>query len=278
VIDALNLFEENNPGLFGGPEFDVMDLIRQDDDWGVVSLIDSSQLQDNPEVLTTFLLWLLERLTSTLPEVGDEEIPKLVFFFDEAHLMFSDAPKEFVNGVLKTVKRIRSKGVGIFWISQSAADIPEKILEQCANRIQHSLRASTPKQLRELKKTAETFPLSARYDIVTELTSMAIGEALVCVIDDDGRPTPPAVTLLYVPMSSMEPMDEDEIWEYVRSSPLQVKYLEMERRWNIERMEKEFAPAPEVKTREATPPPTPLVRAYNGSSPVGVIVDSEWGA
>lgn len=283
VIDALNLFEENNPGLFGGPEFDVMDLIRIErdsdgSDWGTVSLIDSSQLQDTPEVLTTFLLWLLERLASQLPEVGDQEVPKLVFFFDEAHLMFSDAPKEFISGVLKTIKRIRSKGVGVFWISQSASDIPEKILEQCASRIQHALRVATPKQLRELRKTAETFPLSARYDIVTELTSMAIGEALVCVIDDDGRPTPPAVTMMYVPLSSMEPMDEDEIWEHTRRSPLQLKYLDMEREWRQSREASAMPPEPEVRTRD-TAPPNPLARAYSprDAVPVGVLVDDEWG-
>lgn len=278
IIDALNLFEHNNPGLFGGPEFDVMDLIRTDQDWGVVSLIDSSKLQDTPEVLTTFMLWLLESLAKHLPEVGDEEIPKLVFFFDEAHLMFADAPKEFVRGVLKTIKRIRSKGVGVFWISQSAADIPEAILEQCANRIQHSVRASTPKQLRELKKTADTFPISAQYDILRELTSMAIGEALVCVIDDDGRPTPPAVTLIYAPRSSMSPMDEYEIAEYVSGSLLQLKYLDMEREWNQSRMASSMPPEPEVKVRVASAPPTPYARAYSGSqSPVGVLVDDEWG-
>lgn len=279
VIDALNLFEENNPGLFGGPEFDVMDLIRDDDGWGMVSLIDSSQLQDNPEVLTTFLLWLLEKLTSALPEVGDLEIPKLVFFFDEAHLMFTDAPKEFIRGILKTVKRIRSKGVGIFFISQSAADIPDSILEQCANRIQHAVRANTPQQLRELKKTADTFPLSARYDILSELTSMAIGEALVCVIDDDGRPTPPAVTLIYVPRSSMEPMDEDEIRQYTKRSLLQLKYLDMEREWNQSREASAMPPEPVLRVREATPPPNPLTRSYSprDAVPVGVLVDDGWG-
>lgn len=279
VIDALNLFEENNPGLFGGPEFDVMDLIRDDDGWGMVSLIDSSQLQDNPEVLTTFLLWLLERLASQLPEVGDLEVPKLVFFFDEAHLMFTDAPKEFVHGVLKIVKRIRSKGVGIFFISQSAADIPGPILEQCANRIQHAVRASTPQQLRELKKTADTFPLSARYDILSELTSMAIGEALVCVIDDDGRPTPPAVTLIYVPRSSMAPMDDAKIREHTRRSLLQLKYLDMEREWRQSRELSTMPPEPVLRIREATPPPNPLARAYEprDAVPVGTLIDDGWG-
>jgi DNA helicase HerA-like ATPase len=278
IIDALNLFEHNNPGLFGGPEFDVMDLIRTDREWGTVSLIDSSKLQDTPEVLTTFMLWLLESLVKHLPEVGDQELPKLVFFFDEAHLMFADAPKEFVRGVLKIIKRIRSKGVGVFFISQSAADIPEAILEQCANRIQHSLRASTPKQLRELKKTAETFPISAQYDITRELTSMAIGEALVCVIDDDGRPTPPAVTLMYVPRSSMSPMEDYEIAEYVSESQLQLKYLDMEREWQQTREGSAMPPEPEIRVREVATPPKPFARAYSGSTDaVGTIVDDVWG-
>lgn len=279
--NALNLFEDNNPGLFGGPEFDVIDLIRKDEDWGMVSLIDSSKLQETPEVMTTFFMWMLEQLVKHLPEVGDQELPKLVVFLDEAHLLFQDAPKEFVQSVLKTVRRIRSKGVGIFFISQSAADIPDSILEQCANRVQHALRASTPKQIRELKKTAETFPISTRYDIIEELKSMAIGEALVCVIDDGGRPTPPAVVLMYVPLSSMSPMDDDEIADYVAGSLLQLKYLDMEREWRMAREMSNLPPEPEVKWREPAPR-NPLVRSYGGSNgSVGVIVDDEeprWGS
>ncbi|HWV47636.1 MAG TPA: helicase HerA-like domain-containing protein, partial [Nitrospira sp.] len=169
IYDALNLFEENNPGLFGGPEFDVMDLLKVSSSgehvWGNVSIIDSSQLVDNPDVLTTFLLWLMAQLNSALPEVGDQDKPRLVFFFDEAHMMFQDAPKEFTRGIVRLVKSIRSKGVGIFFISQSGADIPDAVLAQCGNRIQHTLRANTPAQLRDLKKTADTFPISSRYDI-----------------------------------------------------------------------------------------------------------------
>lgn len=255
LTNAINLFEDNNPGLFGGPEFDVMDLIRDDDGWGMVSLIDSSQLQDSPEVVTTFILWMVNQLYRALPEVGDQEKPKLVLFLDEANTMFQDAPKEFIREFEQTIKRIRSKGVGIFLISQSAADIPDKILEQCANRIQHAVRANTPEQRRRIKKTVDTFPVSAVYDIEKELVSMAIGEALVCLIDDDGRPTPPSVALIYTPCTSMSPLTDDELREHVRGSLLFLKYRDMEREYKLAREDAVFPPAPPIRQREVTPNP-----------------------
>lgn len=255
IYDALNLFEENNPGLFGGPEFDVMDLLKvtrnsSGDEWGTVSIIDSSQLVDNPDVLTTFLLWLMAQLNSALPEVGDQDKPRLVFFFDEAHMMFQDAPKEFTRSVLRLIKSIRSKGVGIFFISQSGADIPDAILGQCGNRIQHTIRANTPAQLRDLRKTADTFPLSSRYDVAAELSNMEIGEALVCIIDDDGRCTTPAVTMMYVPRTSMEPLTDDEIRRHTRNSPLWLKFRDAEREWRESKLQSSMPPEPEVRSYE----------------------------
>lgn len=251
LMDKLRVFEAETSGLFGGPEFDVFDLMRQDDDgWGMVSVIDCASLADTPEVQTTFMLWLLDRLCKQLPEVGEVDKPKLLFFLDEVHLMFQDAHKEFVREVLKVVKRIRSKGVGIVFISQSSADIPSPILEQCANRIQHVLRAVTPQHLRDIRKTVETFPLSKRYEIGEELTSMGTGEALVSVITDDGHYAEPAVVLMYVPKSSMSPMqDDDEMWNFVKSGDLWKKYREMERDWREEKREKYEPPVPEVRTR-----------------------------
>lgn len=283
--NALNLFEDDHPGLFGGPEFDVMDFIRSDGTWGMVSLIHSENFRKHPEVLTTFLLWVMKELSEKLPEVGDLEIPKLVIFIDEAGVMFRDAPKEFVKEILNTVQTIRSKGVGVFFSSQNASHIPEQILEQCANRVQHALRAFTSKQLRELGRTAETFPVTARYNIEGELKSMAVGEALVCVMDDDGRPTPPAVTLIYVPRSSKHPLSEDELQKYVRSSLLWQKYRDMERDYRLSKEAASMPPVPVVRVREApeTNPVADLVSRLRAratepqdAAPVGTVVD-EWG-
>ena len=284
--NALNLFEDDHPGLFGGPEFDVMDFIRQDGGWGMVSLINSASMQDHPEVLTTFLLWVMKELVDKLPEVGDQEIPKLVIILDEAGNMFQDAPKEFVREVLKMIRAIRSKGVGVFFSSQNAADIPEAVLEQCANRIQHALRAFTSKQIRALAKTAETFPVTTRYNIPSELNSMGIGEALVCVMNDDGRPTPPAVALMYVPRTSMAPLSEDELHDYIRSSLIHQKYRDMERAYRLEKEAASLPPAPVVKVRQEpqhNPVSDLLDRMRNrqgpearDTAPVGTVVDDEW--
>lgn len=284
--NALNLFEDDHPGLFGGPEFDVMDFIRQDDGWGMVSLIHSENFRKHPEVLTTFLLWVMKELSEKLPEVGDQELPKLVIFIDEAGFMFRDAPKEFVKEVLNTIQTIRSKGVGVFFSSQNAADIPEPILEQCANRVQHVLRAFTTKQLRALTKTAETFPVTTRYNIEAELKSMAVGEALVCVMDDDGRPTPPAVTLMFVPRSSLTPLSDSELKAYVQNSLIYQKYRDMEREYQLHKEAESLPPAPPVKVREE-PEDNPVLNLMDrlrhrkqaephDAVPVGVVADDPW--
>lgn len=285
--NALNLFEDDHPGLFGGPEFDVMDFIRKDGTWGMVSLIHSENMRKHSEVLTTFLLWVMKELSNKLPEVGDQELPKLVIFIDEAGVMFRDAPKEFVREVLNTIQTIRSKGVGVFFSSQNAADIPEQILEQCANRVQHALRAFTSKQLRELNKTAETFPVTTRYNIESELKSMAVGEALVCVLDDDGRPTPPAVTLMYVPRSRRKPLSEEELAAYVRNSLISQKYRDLEREYRLNKEAASLPPAPVVRVREAAAsnPVADLVARLRTKAPqpqdavpVGTVVsDDGWG-
>lgn len=262
TINKFRIFDADNPGLFDGCEFDVMDLIAQDaDGWGRVSIIDNSQLADHPDILTTFLLWAMERLAKQLPEVGDQDTPKLIIFLDEAHLLFHEAPKEFIVGLTRTIKVLRSKGVGVFFISQKAEDIHENVLAQCANRIQHALRANTPKERRELKNTVDTFPVSSVYVIERELTEMRTGEALVCVMDDEGRPTPPSVCMMYVPRTSMTPMDDEEIMMYVRKSPLYQKYRDLVRDYREEKRQRRNAPTPNVIMR---PEPQDAVTADVG--------------
>lgn len=254
IIEAIENLADNATGLFGGgPEFDVMDLIQRDSyGWGQVNVIDSSQLKETPEIVTTFLMWVTDQLAKHLPEVGDSEM-KLVVFFDEAHLLFKDAPKEFVNSIVRTIKTLRSKGVGIFFCSQSDKDIPDDILEQCAARIQHALRVNTHRQKLNLKHTVDNFPASSDYDLEKELQGMGVGQALVSVLDDDGFATPPALTIVYVPRSLMEPVDEDEIREYVARHELTAKYRRKFADWNEERRERRYIPLA-VRTRPQEPP------------------------
>lgn len=236
IIDSIETFDRENPGLFGGPEFDIMDLIRKDDDgYGYVSIIDSSKLLDTPEVMTTALLWILDQLVKHLPEVGDEET-KLVCLLDEAHTIFEDAPKEFVRTFVSTIKRLRSKGVGILLCSQNISDIPEAVLTQCGLRIQHTIRVNTPKSKRALRDTVDTFPESSQYNIARQMVSMPIGTALVCIVDDNGDMTEPAVCQMYTPRTSMEPLSDEEIGKLISESELGRKYARME--WEREEAER----------------------------------------
>ena len=252
IVEAIDNLADANDGLFGGgPEFDVMDLVRRDEHgWGQVNIIDSSQLKETPEIVTTFLLWTLDTLAKQLPEVGDNAL-KLVVFFDEAHLLFKDAQKEFISSVLRTIKTLRSKGVGIFFCSQSDKDVPEDILGQCAARIQHALRTNTNKQRLSVKHTADNFPCSDTYDLEAEIKGMGVGQALVSVLDDDGFATPPALCVMYVPRSQMEPLDDDEIRAYVDAHPLTAKYRRMFKEWVEEKRERKYLP--NLNVRPARP-------------------------
>jgi uncharacterized protein len=260
VINRINIFEAENPGLFGGPEFDVMDFVQTVDGWGRVSVIDSSVLSDTPDVLTTFLMWVLDKLSKYLPEVGDTGIPKCVVFLDEAHLLFDGAPKEFIADLVRKIKTLRSKGVGVFFISQSASDIHPKVLAQCANRIQHGLRANTWDELRAVSRTAKTFPLSATYKVEERLTSMRTGDALVCVVDDTGAPTPVSVCRMYVPRTSVEVLSDEELHDHVAQSELSAKYRDMEAEHAARKRKSGSVPAAVI-----TQSPTAAVKAVESA-------------
>ena len=185
--------------FFGEPEFDTADLLRVDDSGaGIVSVLELQKLNQSPALFSTFLMWLLADLFQDLPEVGDADKPALVFFFDEAHLLFADASKAFLESVTQTVRLIRSKGVGVFFVTQTPKDVPEDVLAQLGSRIQHQLRAHTPNDAKALKATVATFPKSD-YDLESLLTSLGIGEAVVTVMDPDGAPTPVAATRVRAP-------------------------------------------------------------------------------
>ena len=242
--------------FFGEPEFDTKDLLRTAPDGrGVVSAVELSGVQDRPALFSTFLLWLLADLFEDLPEVGDPDKPKLVFFFDEAHLLFGGASKAFLDAVTRTVRLIRSKGVGIFFVTQQPTDVPDDVLAQLANRVQHALRAFTPDDADALRKTVRTYPKTGDYQLEDALTALGTGEAIVTVMSERGAPTPVAWTMLRAPRSRMAPADAEAISATVSASPLQAEYGHaVDRDSAYERLAAKLAP-PAPATQAPAPPP-----------------------
>ena len=230
----INFADQGADAFFGEPEFDTADLLRVTRDGpasgasnpktrGVVSLLELPNLIDRPAVFSTFLMWLLADLFHELPEVGDIDKPKLVFFFDEAHLLFDDASKAFLDAIAQTVRLIRSKGVGIFFVTQTPKDVPDDVLAQLGSRVQHQLRAHTPNDAKALKQTVATFPKS-HYDLAETLQQLGIGEAIVTVMDPDGSPTPVAWTRMRAPESLMAPTPDEVLRPGIAASALMTKY------------------------------------------------------
>lgn len=210
--------------FFGEPEIDTNEFMRTATDGrGIVSLLEIPGVAQQPQVFSTFLMWLLADLFATLPEVGDLDKPKLVFFFDEAHLLFKDASKQFISQIVQTVRLIRSKGVGIFFVTQTPKDVPEDVLAQLGSRVQHQLRAHTPNDAKSLRATVRTYPKSG-YDLEQVLTQLATGEAIITVMNEKGAPSPVAWTRLRAPQGSMDPTPQTEIEAAVSASPLMAKY------------------------------------------------------
>lgn len=210
--------------FFGEPEFDTADFLRVTDDGrGIVSLLEVPGVADKPALFSTFLMWLLADLFNDLPEVGDLEKPKLVFFFDEAHLLFRDASKDFLAAITQTVRLIRSKGVGIFFVTQSPKDVPGDVLAQLGSRVQHQLRAFTPDDAKALRAAVSTYPNSG-YELEEVLTTLGIGEAIVTVMNERGAPSPVAWTRLRAPQGSMDPAPADTVAAAIAASPLQPRY------------------------------------------------------
>ncbi|MGH1547701.1 helicase HerA-like domain-containing protein [Leifsonia poae] len=216
--------DQGADAFFGEPEIDTAEFLRlAPDGTGVVSLLEVPGVQDKPALFSTFLMWLLADLFNDLPEVGDLDKPKLVFFFDEAHLLFRDASKDFLASITQTVRLIRSKGVGIFFVTQTPKDVPSDVLAQLGSRVQHQLRAFTPDDAKALKQTVSTYPTSG-YDLAQVLQSLGTGEAIVTVMNEKGAPTPVAWTRLRAPQGSMSPAPADQVQATIAASPLQAKY------------------------------------------------------
>src|ERR1700722_14696 len=226
ILRALvNLEAEGADTFFGEPELKPKDLLRFDNKGrGVISLLELGAQAARPVLFSTFLMWVLSDLFKSLPEIGDVDKPKLVFFFDEAHLLFSDASKAFLEQVEQTVKLIRSRGVGVFFCTQLPTDVPNRVLSQLGARIQHALRAFTPDDQQALTKTVRTYPKTDVYDLASALTSLGIGEAIVTVLSERGPPTPVAGTRMRVPRSLMGAIGADAITAAAKASPLQGKY------------------------------------------------------
>jgi len=248
------LEQEGADIFFGEPEFDVRDLLRTDaSGQGILSVLELSDVMDQPRLFSTFMLWMLAQLYEGLPEVGDLPKPKLCFFFDEAHLLFHDASDALMEQIERTARLIRSKGVGVYFVTQVPGDVPSSVLAQLGNRIQHALRAFTPEDADALRKAARTFPTTTFYDVEKTLTSLGTGEALVTVLSPRGIPTPLAATRLLPPDSLMAPIDQTTFQGMVAASPLNTKYgMPIDRDSAYERITARLAAARQAAVDAAT--------------------------
>jgi DNA helicase HerA-like ATPase len=217
---------QGGAALFGEPELAITDLLRVESGAGIVSCLELAAVADKPKLFSTFLLWLLAELFAELPEVGDLDRPKLVFFFDEAHLLFEDASDAFLDQVAQTVRLIRSKGVGVFFVTQLPDDLPQEVLAQLGNRIQHALRAFTPRDAKALKLAVTTYPMTDDYDLEEALTQLGTGEAMVTILSERGAPTPVVWTRMRPPQSLMASIGDEAVTAAAQGSSLWSTYAE----------------------------------------------------
>lgn len=221
----LVLSTSGGDNFFGEPAFDIQNLFQKEvSGKGIVNILDATQLIQNPLLYCTFLLWLLSELFEKLPEVGDLEQPKLVFFFDEAHLLFDSAPKPLLDKIEQMVRLIRSKGVGVFFVTQSPLDVPEDVLGQLGNRVQHALRAFTPKDQKAIKAAAQTFRQNPKLDTEKVISELAVGEALVSFLDAKGTPAEVCKTLIISPSSRIGSITDAERQQLIQQSPFYGRY------------------------------------------------------
>ena len=222
---ALLMIEsEGGDKFFGEPDFDIYDLLQSEQGKGMLSVLAADKLMLNPKLYSTFLLWLLSELYSTLPEVGDMELPKLVFFFDEAHMLFNDTSKALVDKIEQVVRLIRSKGVGVYFVTQSPSDIPENILGQLGNRVQHALRAFTPKDQKAVKTAADTFRTNPNFKTDEAIMELQTGEALVSFLDEKGAPSVVERAKVLFPLSQIGAVTEGQRLDIIKQSRIYGKY------------------------------------------------------
>lgn len=267
VRGLLSLNEAGGELFFGEPALNIQDLFGKDSKGhGNINILDATKLINDPRLYSTFLLWLLSELFETLPEVGDQEKPKLVFFFDEAHLLFNSAPKPLIEKIEQLVRLIRSKGVGVYFVTQSPLDVPETVLGQLGNRIQHALRAFTPKDQKAVKVTAETFRQNPDLQTQKLLTELAVGEALVSLLEPSGTPAIVQQVKIYPPSSRIGPLTPEEYQTTISHSPFFGTYEKViDRESAYERIQQKIEPQqvkePASPTRGVGRPRDPALEA-----------------
>lgn len=255
---VIELEQQGADLFFGEKSFDVNDLTRIDENGrGIISILRLTDIQDRPKLFSTFMLSLLAEIYSTFPEQGDSDRPELVLFIDEAHLIFKEASKALLDQIESIVKLIRSKGIGLYFVTQNPTDVPDAVLSQLGLKVQHALRAFTAKDRKAIKLTAENYPISDYYDTKEVLTSLGIGEALISALDEKGRPTPLAATMLRAPMSRMDILSNSELKEVIENSTLVRAYDEViDRDSAYEMLNKKIEKAEiEAKKEEERPAP-----------------------
>jgi DNA helicase HerA-like ATPase len=238
--------------FFGEKSFEIDDLMRIDDQGqGYINIVRLTDIQDRPKLFSTFMLSLLAEIYGTLPEQGDADRPELIFFIDEAHLIFKEASKALLGQIESIVKLIRSKGVGLYFVTQNPTDVPDEVLAQLGLKVQHALRAFTAKDRKAIKMTADNYPISDYYKTDEVLTSLGIGEALITALDEKGRPTPLAATMLRAPMSRMDILTPKELKAVIAESGLTKKYNErIDRESAYELLNEKIARAQELAKEE----------------------------
>jgi uncharacterized protein len=250
----LQLRSQGGSHFFGEPALTIGDFLARDDSGqGVVNILAADRLMASPRLYASFLLWLLSELFETLPEIGDPDQPSLVFFFDEAHLLFDDAPKALLEKIEQVVRLIRSKGVGVYFVTQNPIDIPEDVAAQLGNRIQHALRAFTPRDEKAIRAAADTFRANPGLDVATAITELRVGEALVSLLQDDGAPAPVERTLIRPPASRVGPLAPDERRILIETDAIGGKYDQPIDRHSAEELlaAKRDAAAAEAKAQDA---------------------------
>ncbi|MEZ2405346.1 helicase HerA-like domain-containing protein [Bosea sp. RCC_152_1] len=257
---------ENQKGdlFFGEPALDINDLMKTDRDGrGVINILAADKLMNNPRLYATFLLWLLSELFEQLPEVGDLDKPKLVFFFDEAHLLFNGAPKALLTAVEQVVRLIRSKGVGVYFVTQNPLDVPDTVLAQLGNRVQHALRAFTPRDQKAVRAAAETFRQNPKIDTEQAITQLAVGEALISMLEGKGSPEMVERALIAPPMAQVGPCTPQQRQQAINSSPVKGKYDTM--------VDRESAYEVLMQRKNLNPDGSPIEASTDGGGGGGIL-------
>ena len=264
--------------FFGEPMLDIADLMQVDQGKGVINILAADKLFNSPKVYSTFLLWMLAELFEQLPEIGDPEKPKLVFFFDEAHLLFNDAPKALLEKIEQVVRLIRSKGVGVYFVTQNPLDIPESVLGQLGNRVQHALRAFTPKDQRAVKSAAETLRPNPKLKVEQVITELSVGEALVSFLDEKGRPTMVERAFIVPPGSRLGPLTDAERKAVIEGSLVAGHYeKQVDRESAYEKLKGRTAAKPGQAPVPGQPTPTTTQSPQAGGGIGGAISDVLFG-